>query len=390
MRKRLLFIIGFKLTLLFFLSISIPLVGFGQNLVPNPSFEVFEVCPPYPGRIDFANGWNTPNNRTTDFYHRCASIESGVGVPQNLLGAQEPASGDGYAGLRAWIPIIKGNPYYREYLATQLLEPMEAGVHYEISFRVNVAEESGYISDDIGLYLSSTSLKQEDLYRFEPIIRQEPGLLLQNTEVWQTIEGPYLAKGGEQYLVIGNFLADEAMSRMEKDPTKPVVYYFIDDVSVESCANTQDTLIQIDTFLCPNNAIELKGIEGAKNYFWSNETSSQVSLFTNNPGDYRVVSDFGCYRYTIDYQVESLDCSCSMRFINPQPSDTNLDFVLTPDVNQIDLWVFTASGQLISHASSIQSISTLNLPAGIYFWQANLQCEPKDKRLQGKLVLLGN
>ncbi len=56
----------------------------GQNLVPNSDFDQFEICPPYPGQVHLALPWDSPNNKTTDFYHRCADESSSASVPGNF------------------------------------------------------------------------------------------------------------------------------------------------------------------------------------------------------------------------------------------------------------------------------------------------------------------
>ena len=242
----------------FFILVSCS-VSVAQNLVPNPSFELFYECPPYLGQIQQAVSWGSPNNKTTDYFHRCSPVEDGASVPENRLGVQEPADGDAYSGIRTWLPIIEGNPIYREYLSCQLISPLQAGVSYRLSFKVSVAEGSGYLSNDIGMYLSSTPITPEDAYYYKPQLSYSDPSVLENQNTWIEISSTYEAEGGEQYLILGNFLDDQSMTRVVNDASAPVVYYYIDAVAVSPCHLVGDQEIQLDTFLCEGGSMELVG-----------------------------------------------------------------------------------------------------------------------------------
>lgn len=101
------------------------------NLVPNPSFEIFDTCPknelnpPYSGvnAICLAIPWFQPNSPnhfcsgSSDFFHQCANS-----VPQNIVGFQYARTGSGYAGAG-----ITDNPNLTggEYLEVELINNME-------------------------------------------------------------------------------------------------------------------------------------------------------------------------------------------------------------------------------------------------------------------------
>ncbi len=359
---------------------------FAQNLVPNPGFEFYHHCPPYPGQIHEAVDWNAPNNKTTDYFHRCSSPAGGASVPANLLGFQEPYHGDGYAGIRTWIPIIEGNPYYREYLATQLLEPMVAGETYEISFMVSVAEESGYYSDDIGIYFSPEPFGHQAVYDYEPQVRQPDNVLLENTNDWVKIYSKYVAQGGEQYLLLGNFLDDERMTREVIDPQLPVVYYYIVEVVVRSCAGFEDIFSKVDTFLCPDESILIAGKEGANHYRWT-EGGQSVERVVDQPGKYTVISELGCYSETTTYEIEEWDCSCRLRMPNPQPSSLPLQWLLTPAVTGYEITLYDTAGRRVGQFKDLDD-SVLSLSSGMYFWKASLVCGKERRQQEGRVVVI--
>ena len=103
------------------------------NLVPNPSFEIYDTCPmnlgnnPLSGKICRAFPWLSPaqfNNlncegSSTDFWHTCNGS-----VPFNfLLGFQYPRTGNGYAGVG--VVYAPGFEAGREYLEVPLLSTLK-------------------------------------------------------------------------------------------------------------------------------------------------------------------------------------------------------------------------------------------------------------------------
>src|SRR5687768_16803403 len=70
---------------------------FGQNLVPNPSFEDYDTCPEFLSQINYAIGWGS-SRQTPEYYNSCAIPFTVASVPHNYFGSQYPASGNAYAG----------------------------------------------------------------------------------------------------------------------------------------------------------------------------------------------------------------------------------------------------------------------------------------------------
>ncbi len=363
-------------------------MSFGQNLIPNPGFENFEVCPPYPGQIHLARSWDNPNNRTTDYLHRCSPPADGAGAPDNLFGTQEPHSGDAYVGLRTWIPVIEGNPVYREYLATELLSPLQANRTYELSFWVSVGEASTHWSDDIGVFLGFRPFEPQSLYRFTPQLRQPEGRLIENEKEWQVIRGTYRAEGGERFLLIGNFLDDSSMTRKPVRSGEPTIYYYIDDVALLPCDTPAQTVFITDTTFCAGDALQLIGIPDANTYQWD-DGSRFAEKSIRAAGRYTVTSFFSCYEISQTFEVASLDCGCDWRLPTVWNSRAALPVNPPAQVERVKLRIYDALGRLAYRSESEPPFELFSFGlAGIYFWEMEVHCRGAWRRSVGKLVLV--
>jgi OOP family OmpA-OmpF porin len=222
-----------------------------QNLVPNPDFDQYDHCPPYLGQIHEATGWDSPNFATTDYFHACSDSLNGNGVPGNRLGWQQPVSGQGYAGIRLWIPPGIATPNQREYLVTRLNHPLETDSFYQISFHASLADFSTHTTDALGLGFSDSAFSNERFQPFSPALRLADGEYLTKRQSWEKISGLYRAKGGEQHLIVGNFLRDTEMMLLDFPPGTPeevlAVYVFIDQISITPVSiSSVDTTLQTE------------------------------------------------------------------------------------------------------------------------------------------------
>ncbi len=207
---------------------------FAQNLVSNPDFEQQNKCPKGFDLIKYASGWDNPNNGTADYFHRCS--KKVVGVPQNNKGKQEAQSGDGYAGIIAFQDDSYGQ--YREYIQSQLLQPLVKNKRYRVMFYANLSDDSGKAINHLGVFFSRRKIEQNNNTRIyvEPYIDSGEELLM-NKERWMPIEGVFTAKGGETHIIIGCFHKNVKLKRQSMFPrnqNKDIrAYYYIDNVVVE-------------------------------------------------------------------------------------------------------------------------------------------------------------
>lgn len=224
------------LVILLFAGISLP----AQNLVPNGSFEDYAVCP---GSYSEGAGafrvspWTSVSTGSPDYFNACSRGEADV--PYNWAGVSDAFDGSAYAGIYTWMDLAKE---YREYLHCRLTAPLLRDSVYLVSFRYKLSSYSKYATDRIAMLLSD-SLKR---YAHDGPLDIEPtftfvkdSALTPETGAWELALTEYRARGGEQYLTIGNF-SNNASTRAYhirfRPAQEPMVahsaYYYIDDVKV--------------------------------------------------------------------------------------------------------------------------------------------------------------
>jgi len=292
---------GFIPGIIFVLLSGLGLPLHCQNLVPNPDFDEFRICPVARGQIGYAEPWYSPNGKTTDFAHICAGTGY-AGIPSNEWGMETPFAGRGYAGLRTWGNFSGSDPY-REYLAVELLDSLVAGEIYRVNFRISLGDSARYTTDDIALHFSRDSIPNLDLLELSPHISNNPGNVINNPYGWHLISGEYLARGGERHLVIGNFLDDEHTTLQSRGLADGIgansTYFYIDHVVVEPCAENfpEHLILATDSLLCPGETLELlaQGPPLAK-FTWSNG-STDTLLQVSQTGRVILTADVrGCYK----------------------------------------------------------------------------------------------
>lgn len=226
------------------ISLGLLLLGawatYAQNLVTNPSFEDHKACPRQLGNFNSdLVGWSTPTLGSTDYFHGCSKA---MGTPENFNGTQIADFGEGYAGFYLYAPND-----YREYMQARLASPLEKGETYELSFFVSLAERSDFAIAEFGVVFSRDPLNfeiQKDLSKRH--LFSDPDNAFSYLEIgyshfandkkeWMLVSTSYLAKGGEQYMTLGNF-KNNARTRkfLIKKNAKQGAYYYVDMVTLKS------------------------------------------------------------------------------------------------------------------------------------------------------------
>ncbi len=227
---------------------------FAQNLVPNPSFEELSRCPLSFSIIkaDFiVPGWESPTNGTPDHFHGCSLGEADV--PFNWAGSSNARSGKGYAGIYVWNKEPDTN--YREYLQCTLAEPLHAGERYLLEVYYKLATNSVYAINRFGMTLTESRINIQDdvLLDVDPILSIENDTaIVTTTGGWERAKLEYVAKGGERFVVIGNFY-DNRSTKSTRLPFRygkstmlsNSAYYFVDDVSVKPIDSLKQNVVLI-------------------------------------------------------------------------------------------------------------------------------------------------
>ena len=236
-----------------------------QNLIPKPGFEQYVANPNVTGSgVNESIAWEKLDN-TTDFFHR-AYGSALHGIPLNFRGYQETASGSGYAGIRTY-PALTG-----EFLVARLSAPLEKGQMYQAGFQANLSNLATYATDDIGMAFFYDIPEEQSVRDSIFHIKNPEGRFLTDTVDWTEVSGYYLARGGEQYALLGNFAAPRDVNVIVnvENNDMPWAYYYIDDVVVEPCDTQrieQGTVL--DTVICEGAPLVLSGMEGTSGKAWA-------------------------------------------------------------------------------------------------------------------------
>jgi hypothetical protein len=234
----------FHLTIIFLLIT--PFLFAQVNLVPNPSFEVYDTCPNGEGQVNHALGWNINGiNNTPDYYNSCSVNFS---TPQNWSGYQVPFEGNAYCGFYTSFPLY---PPYREYIGTQLVTPLDSGTKYFVSFYVSLANgvncgtnKTGILFSTIPYYFdaaSPTYLNTSQIFTQNIII---------DTLNWVKISGSFIADSSYKYISIGNFFDNANTDTTIWLGTNCVAYYYLDNV----CVSTDSLTCNVPDAIYENNS----------------------------------------------------------------------------------------------------------------------------------------
>jgi gliding motility-associated-like protein len=263
-----------KRLIIFFISIyNIQFITAQVNLVLNPSFEIYSICPTSQSQIKFATGWDTlkaGGGGTPDYFNAC-DMSTAFSMPYNLFSFQYAKTGQGYSMIVLYYTLFQDS---REYIQTKLLKKLSPNKTYCVSAYVNLNNFSNLAIDQIGIYFDDgtvNSMPGSVVNGAIPQIVSPTSSFITDTLNWTKIQGTFIANGTEEYLTIGNFKTD-ALTNSDTLQTGIGYYslYYIDDVSVveiNSNANAgQDKTICV----------------GDSTFIGTNEEALNCQWFTNN------------------------------------------------------------------------------------------------------------
>lgn len=284
-----------------------------QNLVENGSLENTGECPIFSTDIeDIAEPW-TNYFGTPDYFHMSCGFPGNAGTTNNSL----PFDGDGFVGIEVY--GSNGASFQREYLHGQLSSPLEEGKFYRVTFYVKpIVNEANNISlgiNNIGMLLTDTvvdTIPNERLLDYQPQVAVEDPIV--TTSYWTAICGIIKAKGGEEFITIGNFSADLETNAVPIDGASgDRAYYLIDYVEV-----VENDLPQLpeDTIICIDQRIDLTINEPDVTVEWNTGFTGKNFIITE-PGIYAVtITTPGC-SYVDSILVEPANCDeCKMYIPN--------------------------------------------------------------------------
>ena len=227
-------------------------LAFSQNLVVNPSFEITNSnCANFGGegfRADLYPSWDNANSNAAgdscsspDLFSACNITLPGIGgftvMPNSILGYQYSRTGTRHAGI---ITYDVTSSTYREYIQGHTTTPLVAGQTYCVSMYVSLPNAMPFATNNIGVYFSNThylrdACTQGAMINVTPQLNYTCGAITDTTANWFRIQWSYVATGGEQYFVIGNFYNNAGTTIVNTGQSpfpNPFAYYYIDDVSI--------------------------------------------------------------------------------------------------------------------------------------------------------------
>ena len=204
------------------------------NLVPNPGFEESErlYCRWTQEAAKFNENmvaWHSPTETTPDHFSVNNDPDCWAHPGKRTNGKAIPHGGACMAGIKVW---GKGNTptFWHEYVQIELPEPLEAGIRYIAEVWALRGSFSNEASNNVGIYFTPVPVKTRDclpLY-YTPQVNEQKVI----KGGWHRVRGVFDAKGGETFLLIGNFYSDGRTGRETQASGERGAYYFIDDVNV--------------------------------------------------------------------------------------------------------------------------------------------------------------
>lgn len=216
------------------LCLFISFLNSAQNLVPNPSFETMSCCPQnIGGNGDFpcATSWIRVQC-SPDYFNPCDVSTNNLGVPSNAFGLQAAHGGSAYGGIYTFNKFQPDGG--RDYIEIMLLNPLVASNKYLVSLYVSLADNMQYSTNTIGVYFSNTQLSGSNcnLLPYIPQVQNLSSNALTDKNNWMLISDTLYSNGGEQYIVIGNFMTGTLSDTLFLGGSINGSYYYIDDISV--------------------------------------------------------------------------------------------------------------------------------------------------------------
>jgi outer membrane protein OmpA-like peptidoglycan-associated protein len=199
----------------------------GKNLVPNSSFETRKNKA---GDIKNAIPWIGIG--TVDYYTKPDKRDT-----SRYKGAR---TGTAYAGLRF-------QSDYKEYMYVKLTEPLERGevYHFKMYVRLLEAHSVTVTVKQLGAYFSEEPFKVGMTFIEDGLVDSTYSKGIAGTTNWILIRGDYRARGGEKYIIIGNFrtkMKDDFVKKKKWDLFEfKEAYYYIDDISLRKVLTPKDT-----------------------------------------------------------------------------------------------------------------------------------------------------
>lgn len=267
-----------KNLILYFLTVFIfgfnSLVKAQTNLVPNPSFESYTICPNSTAQLNCTGNWLFGQG-STDYFNSCETTNF-VSVPSNLHGFQNAYDGNAYIGMYNYDRVVKT---YREPAVTALVQSLLIGQKYHVSFKTVLTIDSFAsccATNKIGALFSTvafSALNPAPIHNFAHIYTDS---IISDTLNWKTVYGSFIADSAYTYITLGNFfdsLNIQVIDYLNNYQSSTASYYFVDDIKVSTDSmfvtttkqnKTKQNSILVYPNPCSNGIINIANVEKLK------------------------------------------------------------------------------------------------------------------------------
>lgn len=371
------------------------------NLVPNPSFEIYDTCPNSSmyGHICRAIPWFQPYypepincGGSSNYFHICDGS-----VPNTGNGYQYPRTGDGLTHLIIYVPNTMNNG--REYMEVELINSLMPDKKYCAFFYTvyTIATYSQLSCDCLGISFSTDTLRQYgsyDMINSPSHIKSQT--IITDTVNWQLIKGVYTAGGGEKFMTVGCFLPYIQVNHICYSTPSNCVYsaYFFDDFGVYELpvieAGNNDSICTIGGSVQLN--ANCTGCWPGLQYRWwptagLNDTTilNPIASPTQTTAYYFGLTDTSNTVPCIVDLIDSVTVYVCDSIANPTPSpNTGFTFSIYPNPGQatvalhftslqedVMMYIYDARGRLILKQTIAKGTKTMelniaNLASGVY------------------------
>ena len=248
-------------TILFFLALVNTIHS--QNLVPNPSFEEFTLCPDGEN-INNSNGWSTYGS-SPEYFNSCAINK--WNVPNNYIGYQKASTGNAYVGIIAYDKSVPHTD--KEYFGRQLSQNLTIGKKYYVSFKVNLPKKDPskinkndcvvFACNKLGVLFTNTMYGEFNPPSENNFAHIYTDSIITDTSGWVTISGSFVADSAYNNIALGVFFDNNNVDtvRLFKPDCDLFAYYFFDDICVSTDSLMCNKLTGIEDVFYKSNPFSI-------------------------------------------------------------------------------------------------------------------------------------
>jgi gliding motility-associated-like protein len=216
----------FHLSFLLFLTVSF---GYAQNLIPNSGFEKTTKALKSKKNISVEQtaSWFSGNSANFDL------LKGAENSKEHSFGKLE----NRFAGI---VLFDASNSNFRMYVEVKLKRSLMPDEELCLWISVKASAHSSYFTDELGIALTQDALssKTQTHIDFIPQLKSQKYQAISDTSLnGKKLEFRYKAKGGEQFITIGNFRNDAHTLLLPSNSLHfpKQAYLYIDDVYLGNC-----------------------------------------------------------------------------------------------------------------------------------------------------------